>query len=743
MSEFLSLVKNRGHRRHFIPWAACFLIPLLVLLPSAASAGPSGDYGDAPVGDAVDNIEAYPGVLSRFVSYYNHTNTVFMPMHDHGTYVNSGAEFQLGVIAPSIKTDTQQDPALPENDCYPLILLEGTHPTPGPNPLASFAIDITTTASHNPDDTLFINVFVDQNRDGQWKDGYLFGTQVFTWNKEWAFEDFAVFQGADQTVLHTLSFFRMANPTEDVWVRVIVSNERIGAKYRDNPPVGIGMWDATMPSTVTATGEVEDFLLSYYSNPMAMPTTGSRPYGIVLRRFLQPNPPPGAPKPDCFLFFAKATYPRPPFDLRRRVILTPACADGGVDFGLSFTTANLNGGCDNADALVGIYGYKLVEGRGMEPIVTQTGAPPGLAAPPLVCPPAGPNLTLPGAHPDDPINFTKDEEGVAPVTNWRAGTKFFNACYPDPPRYRRYASKLIAKACGSEIANHTAVPGYDDPYNYTVPQSTLGPHPGQNAEVHFVHGGLWEKFEDPDEPVPFPDPDFTAFSFYTTQPSGFADLVTDDFNSAPSSARLFNGGYEVSPMIPEETIPEAVEFWYKGIGGTYTILGTGDPLVGTLPEAESWTEFSIPLPAEYIPEFIQFEFLDGYLDDIFLPLTGYSPDEAQPYQDCNDNGTPDDQDIEDGFSEDANGNFIPDECDGYVPPAGCGDANGDTNVNISDAVYVINYVFIGGDPPDPLSSGDVNCDGTVNVSDAVWIINFIFIGGNDPCDTDGDGVPDC
>ena len=39
--------------------------------------------------------------------------------------------------------------------------------------------------------------------------------------------------------------------------------------------------------------------------------------------------------------------------------------------------------------------------------------------------------------------------------------------------------------------------------------------------------------------------------------------------------------------------------------------------------------------------------------------------------------------------------------------------------------------------------GDVTCDGNVNVSDAVHIINYVFIGGFDPCDTDGDGVPDC
>jgi len=87
---------------------------------------------------------------------------------------------------------------------------------------------------------------------------------------------------------------------------------------------------------------------------------------------------------------------------------------------------------------------------------------------------------------------------------------------------------------------------------------------------------------------------------------------------------------------------------------------------------------------------------------------------------------------------DDNSNGIGDVCE-YI----CGDANGDADVNVSDAVWIINYVFVNGAPPDPLESGDANCDGDVNVSDAVWIINFVFINGFDPCDTDNNGIPDC
>ena len=62
----------------------------------------------------------------------------------------------------------------------------------------------------------------------------------------------------------------------------------------------------------------------------------------------------------------------------------------------------------------------------------------------------------------------------------------------------------------------------------------------------------------------------------------------------------------------------------------------------------------------------------------------------------------------------------------------CGDCNDDLLVNVSDAVVIINFVFLGGTPPDPLCEGDANADGSVNVSDAVAIINFVFVGGDPP-----------
>ena len=67
-----------------------------------------------------------------------------------------------------------------------------------------------------------------------------------------------------------------------------------------------------------------------------------------------------------------------------------------------------------------------------------------------------------------------------------------------------------------------------------------------------------------------------------------------------------------------------------------------------------------------------------------------------------------------------------------APPYVCGDASGNGTVNISDAVYLIAFIFSGGSAPSPLLAGDANCSGSVNISDAVYLIAYIFSGGSSP-----------
>ncbi|MCX6831312.1 MAG: M28 family peptidase [candidate division Zixibacteria bacterium] len=63
----------------------------------------------------------------------------------------------------------------------------------------------------------------------------------------------------------------------------------------------------------------------------------------------------------------------------------------------------------------------------------------------------------------------------------------------------------------------------------------------------------------------------------------------------------------------------------------------------------------------------------------------------------------------------------------------CGDADASEEVDIADAVYLINYIFSSGPAPNPMLRGDVDCNSNVDISDAVYLISYIFSGGRTPC----------
>ena len=62
-----------------------------------------------------------------------------------------------------------------------------------------------------------------------------------------------------------------------------------------------------------------------------------------------------------------------------------------------------------------------------------------------------------------------------------------------------------------------------------------------------------------------------------------------------------------------------------------------------------------------------------------------------------------------------------------------GDANSDGIKSIADGVFLINYLFKDGTPPDPVILGDANCNGEVEIADVVYLINYLFRSGPPPC----------
>ncbi|MFH2056735.1 MAG: dockerin type I repeat-containing protein [bacterium] len=61
-----------------------------------------------------------------------------------------------------------------------------------------------------------------------------------------------------------------------------------------------------------------------------------------------------------------------------------------------------------------------------------------------------------------------------------------------------------------------------------------------------------------------------------------------------------------------------------------------------------------------------------------------------------------------------------------------GDANGDGVGNITDAVYLVQYIFSSGPAPVNPVAGDANGDGTANITDAVFLVEYVFNDGEVP-----------
>lgn len=62
----------------------------------------------------------------------------------------------------------------------------------------------------------------------------------------------------------------------------------------------------------------------------------------------------------------------------------------------------------------------------------------------------------------------------------------------------------------------------------------------------------------------------------------------------------------------------------------------------------------------------------------------------------------------------------------------CGDVDDNSNVNILDIIFLIDYKFKGGDAPRIMNCGDANSDGAVNILDIIALIDYKFKSGPAP-----------
>ncbi|MCZ6794977.1 MAG: hypothetical protein O7J95_15345, partial [Planctomycetota bacterium] len=67
-----------------------------------------------------------------------------------------------------------------------------------------------------------------------------------------------------------------------------------------------------------------------------------------------------------------------------------------------------------------------------------------------------------------------------------------------------------------------------------------------------------------------------------------------------------------------------------------------------------------------------------------------------------------------------------------------GNVNADAEINLSDGIFLLAFLFRGGDPPGCRKAADTNDDGLLDLSDAVYLFSFLFLGGPPPGPPHGD-----
>ena len=61
-----------------------------------------------------------------------------------------------------------------------------------------------------------------------------------------------------------------------------------------------------------------------------------------------------------------------------------------------------------------------------------------------------------------------------------------------------------------------------------------------------------------------------------------------------------------------------------------------------------------------------------------------------------------------------------------------GDADGQGALNLTDGIFILNFLFLGVSEPSCLDAADTDDSGTLNISDGIAVFNFLFSTGPEP-----------
>jgi hypothetical protein len=88
---------------------------------------------------------------------------------------------------------------------------------------------------------------------------------------------------------------------------------------------------------------------------------------------------------------------------------------------------------------------------------------------------------------------------------------------------------------------------------------------------------------------------------------------------------------------------------------------------------------------------------------------------------------------------------VPDEC--HAVEFHRGDPNGDSRTDVTDAIFILRFLFFDGETPLCSEAADADNDGSINITDGIVILRFLFLGASSlpspgevglPCGVDPD-----
>ena len=238
------------------------VVPIFSNSPTAR-AGVFADYGDAP-DDTLNpgNVFAYPGVVAHFPSVFDTTNSR-VPGRK-GAYNVGPFDAWLSWTSDVLSTTSETDAKLvdaDEDDADPMLYIDTTTND-------GFIVVRVVVAPTAPDVDRYINVLIDQNRDGEWRNEPN--------NPEWVGinQPVSVPPGEARNIIVGPIPLR-SGFTLPVWTRISLTDEQIDPNDFDTYEgedtfFEKNGWDGSAPSGGFLGGETEDWL---FENSGLVPDT--------------------------------------------------------------------------------------------------------------------------------------------------------------------------------------------------------------------------------------------------------------------------------------------------------------------------------------------------------------------------------------------------------------------------------------------------------------------------------------